>query len=85
MSSKQKRNSKGCYEHSSVEKWTIALVSGLLFFLLATPYLFDVTNSITESFMGLKLTNGVGSPNMAGVMVHAIVFILIVRLLMISN
>ena len=81
MSSSSKNK---CYEHSSADKWTIALVSGLLFFLLATPYLFDMTNAATMSLMRLQLTNSKGCPNLAGVMIHAIIFILIVRLLMIA-
>lgn len=72
-------------DRSSLDKWMIAFVAGILFFLLATPYLFDMTNSASMWFMNLQLTNGKGAPNMAGVMVHAILFILIVRFLLIGR
>lgn len=72
-------------ENTSVDKWMIAVVAGLLFFLMATPYLFDITNAATMSIMRLQLTNSQGCPNMAGVMVHTLLFILIVRFLLIGH
>lgn len=72
-------------ENTSMDKWMIALVVGILFFLLASPYIFDATNTLTMSLMRLQLTNAPGCPNMAGVMIHAILFVLIIRFLLITN
>jgi hypothetical protein len=63
------------------DKWVIALLSGLLFLLIASPFLFSVVNGVTSSF-GLHIANANGCPNLGGLLLHAIVFILVVRLLM---
>lgn len=65
---------------TSRDKWVISIISGLLFLLIASPFLFGVVNEITSKFGIPVITNG--CPNMAGLVIHSIVFILIVRLLM---
>lgn len=66
---------------TSKDKWVIALLSGLLFLLVASPFLFNAMNSLTSSF-GMTIADGGGCPNLGGLMLHAIVFMLVVRLLM---
>lgn len=66
---------------TSKDKWVIALLSGLLFLLVASPFMFNVMNSLTSSF-GLTIADGSGCPNLGGLMLHAIVFMLIIRILM---
>jgi hypothetical protein len=57
------------------------MIAGLLFLLIASPFLYNVVNNLTSSF-GLILADKNGCPNLGGLLVHAIVFMLIVRLLM---
>jgi len=66
---------------TSKDKWVIALLSGLLFLLVASPFLFNVVNGATSSF-GMTIADHNGCPNLGGLMLHAIVFMLIIRLLM---
>lgn len=66
---------------TSKDKWVISGLSGLLFLLIASPFMFTVTNGITSSF-GVTIASESGCPNLGGLLLHAIVFILIVRLMM---
>lgn len=70
-----------CKTYSSQDKWIASIIAGLLFLLIASPFLFNAVNSITSSF-GLVICDKSGCPNMAGLVLHAVVFVLIVRLLM---
>jgi hypothetical protein len=63
------------------QKWRISVLSGLIFLLLSSPLLYQFTSSIAEC-VGVKLANAVGCPSVAGLLVHTVVFILIVKLLM---
>lgn len=67
--------------YSNQDKWIVSIVAGLLFLVIASPFLYGIVNSFTSSF-GLVIASPDGCPNMAGLIVHAIVFVLIVRLLM---
>ena len=67
--------------YSSKDKWIISIISGLLFLLIASPYLYSLTNVITTSIGMITAAPG-GCPNIAGLIVHAIMFMFIVRLLM---
>lgn len=62
--------------YTSKDKWIIALMGGLLFLLLASPFLFSLTSSF-----GLPFAEG-SCPTVIGLLVHTILFTLIVRLLM---
>lgn len=66
------------------KKWLVAALFGLLFLIIASPMVFLLVNGLTSS-LGLPICDKKGCPNSAGLIVHGIVFILIVRaLLMIS-
>jgi hypothetical protein len=67
--------------YTSKDKWIVSLIAGLLFLLIASPFLFAAVNNMTSSF-GLTLASSQGCPNLAGLLVHGIFFMLIVRLLM---
>lgn len=67
--------------YTSKDKWIVSLISGLLFLLIASPFLFQFTNGITSSF-GLTLASPSGCPNLGGLVLHSLVFMLVVRLLM---
>jgi hypothetical protein len=65
---------------SEANKWMISLWSGLLFFLIASPFMFKLTGGIFSS-AGLQIEKN-GCPNLLGVGIHAIVFTILVRLMM---
>lgn len=65
---------------SEANKWMISLWSGLLFFLIASPFMFKLTGGIFSS-AGLQIEKN-GCPNLLGVGIHALVFTILVRLMM---
>ena len=67
------------------EKWTISAVSALLFYIIALPQTYEcVTNPIFEGLLGVQLQKN-GRPTVTGVIIHALVFLLIVRYMMERN
>ena len=65
----------------STKKWSISLYSAILFFLIASPMLFALVNSLTSK-SGISIINQNGCPNLVGMVLHSIVFLLIIRLSM---
>lgn len=56
-------------------KWWLSILLGVLFFLLASPWAFKVTDSLTGLAPG-------GVPTTAAVVIHAVIFAVILRLFM---
>jgi len=74
--------SDDCNKHvTSKDKWIISIISGLLFLLIASPFLFTLVNDITKR-VGLTVASASGCPTTSGLLLHALVFILITRILM---
>ncbi len=67
--------------YTSNDKWFISLVSALLFLLIASPFMYKLTDRLF-SLVGLNIADSTGCPTMLGLGIHALVFLLIVRLLM---
>ena len=64
------------------QKWIISLISGILFYVIALPDTYQcITSPIFEDTIGIRLEKN-GRPTTFGVVIHAIVFLLIVRLMM---
>lgn len=63
------------------EKWTVSILAGIIFFILCSPIAYQITNSFTRIFR-LTIANEKGQPNMAGVVIHAFIFMIITKLLM---
>jgi len=66
---------------SNFDKYVIATIIGVVFLILSLPFVYRLTNRLF-SFSGLRTIKNTGVPNLFGLIVHTIVFILIVRLLM---
>jgi len=67
---------------SNEQKWMISAISAILFYIIALPDTYVcITNPIFESTVGLKLEKN-GTPTTVGVIIHALIFLLIVRLMM---
>ena len=60
------------------KKWQTALVLGLFFFLLSSSCAYYITSSFTVALGGIPLA--IGGPNLAGLLVHSLIFVLLVRL-----
>ena len=67
--------------YTSKDKWIVAFVAALIFMLIASPFLYNVTNKVTLMF-GLRIADDGGCPLLSGLIVHGVLFLLIVRLLL---
>lgn len=63
------------------DKWMAAVIAAVLFFLLASPFLFSATDKLAQC-IGWHTTNGSGCPNLGGLILHAVIFVIIIRILM---
>lgn len=63
-------------------KWWLAIFLGLLAFLVFFTATYNVTNSIWTSVGFPTFLVAPGTPNAWGVLIHAIIFALIVRLIL---
>lgn len=61
-------------------KWWLAIFLGILFFIIAAPVTYNVTNCIWTSVCLPSYLCAPGCPNVWGVLIHAIIFILLIRL-----
>ncbi len=69
------------YSPSNLQKWWAAVVLGGAFFIISNPLLYRLTSYCTTTLGGMPLTDGWG-PNIPGLLLHTLFFILIVRLIL---
>ena len=62
------------------QKWMISFLSALLFLLIASSFMYNLTGSLT-SMIGFQ-TSCNGCPNIWGLVLHAVVFAILIRVLM---
>ena len=67
--------------YKSRDKWVVALIAGLLFMLFASPFFFAALNGGTSQF-GLEVASVTGCPNLGGVVLSAVLYMFLIRLLM---
>lgn len=65
---------------TSADKWYASIVSGILFFIVSSSFTYNVTNHLTQRF-GMTIAE-YGCPNLAGLFLHTLVYIVLLRLLM---
>jgi heme A synthase len=63
-------------------KWWLAIFLGILFFLIALGGTYNLTNAIWTGIRLPSFLNAPGCPNTWGVLIHAIVFVLLIRLIL---
>lgn len=63
------------------KKWYISILSGILFYVIASPKIYKKTGKIFYELFDVKIQHR-GKPNNLGLLIHTIVFVLITRLLM---
>jgi hypothetical protein len=68
--------------YTSKDKWIVSIVGGVLFLLLASPFLYSVVDGTSEYLFGLNLADSSGCPNTSGLVVHFLAFVAVVRILM---
>ena len=66
--------------YDSVDKWGVSFLSGLIFMIVSSPYMYDLVSKLAQSF-NLTITED-GVPTLLGLTVMSAIFTLIVRVLM---
>ncbi len=66
---------------TNFDRWLIAVIIAIIFFILALPFVFGLTNKATK-LMGFTTVTAEGTPNLVGVIIHTIIFLILIRLLM---
>ena len=69
---------------TSEGKWLISLMSGIIFIVIASPMVFNVTQRLLAKPLGLNFINSSGVPTITGLLVHGVVYTIIVRLMMVN-
>jgi len=64
------------------QKWFISILSGIIFYVIASPKIYKITHSIFYDILGIKLIDRKGKPNNLGLLIHTIIFVLITRFIM---
>ena len=70
-------------EKSSQEKWKYTLYTTVLFLVVVNPMTYKLVQAILGRFV--KIAAADGCPTMAGILVHAVVFTLLLRYMMDLN
>ena len=60
----------------------ISFISAIVFVIVSTPQTFKFTNDIFEKYFCIKTIDEFEKPTWSGIFLHALVFMLITRLLM---
>jgi hypothetical protein len=78
--------------YTSTDKWTAAVISGLSFLAVSSPYTYSLTNAAVEGVAttlsnrrtakGVALVYENGSPTPLGLVIHSFVYMYITRLMM---
>lgn len=67
--------------YTSQDKWIVSIISALIALLVFSPFLYTVMNGLTK-MLGVTIASKTGCPNLAGLLLHSIIFMLIIRALM---
>lgn len=71
----------GCNGQKAQEQFTISVISGLTFFLVANPQMY----MLMRNLVGSRVATVNGNPTMFGLILHSIVFTLVVWMMMKIN
>lgn len=67
-------------EQTETQKWMISFWAALVFVIIASPFMFNLVDKIAQP-IGMKVANN-GCPTIFGLLLHAVVFAVIIRLMM---
>lgn len=76
--------SSTCKNLSNKDKWLVSVYAAVLFAVLASPFAFRLTDGLSK-MVGIRLADAKGCPNMIGLALHSVVFVLCLRGLMLVN
>lgn len=76
-----KKDKHVCKTPSSADKWMYTLMTTLLFLIIVNPYTYKLVQTLLGGIVKIADIR-TGCPTMAGIIVHAIVFTLLLRLMM---
>jgi hypothetical protein len=68
-------------EVTAMQKLYISLIAGLVFLVVSAPFTYKLVNSLTSA-VGLNIADSEGCPNLVGLLIHTLVFVLVVYGLM---
>ena len=74
----EEKNKKNVSSKTNGNKWLYALYVTILFLVVSMPVTYKFTNTLLKSVCVLASKNG--CPTMCGILVHALVFLLLLRL-----
>ena len=66
------------------DKWYISILSGIIFYVIASPKIYKITGEIFYDLTQVEMENK-GKPNNLGLLIHTIIFVFITRWLMDVN
>jgi hypothetical protein len=64
-------------DYGSEDKWKYSLYSAIVFLLISSPYTYMLMNSLFGSVVAVS--SSAGCPTIVGLLLHALVFMLIIR------
>ena len=70
-------------EVNNGQKWIISLWAAIVFFILAAPFTYKFTGMLCNA-LNLEIEND-GCPNLLGLAIHTVLFLIIVRIMMITH
>lgn len=65
----------------NADKWRYTLYTTVLFLIVVNPYTYKLTNMLFSKLIGTVASSS-GCPTTTGIVLHAVVFTLLLRLLM---
>ena len=63
-------------------KWKISLIAGLIFLIVSSPFLYKLVQKLMDKVADIEIADSEGCPTLAGLILHSVVFVIIVRLMM---
>ena len=67
------------------KKWAISFISAILFIVVSSPQMFNLTNNILKNYLCIETVDEYEKPTWTGILLHGLFFMLITRLLMNHN
>ena len=67
--------------YTGKDKWIVSVLAGLLFFLLASPFMMHLLDGIS-SRVGMRMIDDQGMTTITGLIIATFVYVVITRMLM---
>lgn len=67
---------------NNMDKWRYTLITTVLFLIVVNPMTYKLTNKLFSKLLGPIANGSSGCPSMVGILLHAVVFTLLLRILM---